>query len=90
MKFYSADIEMLMSGWNTLSFYSSDQNEPVDLGIFGLEKAEPVRTKPMLSLNPQPRQVIKALNEYQKACCRNHIMAAFRRAGIATYWRIEH
>jgi hypothetical protein len=73
-----------------LPSHSSDLTQPLDLGLFNLEKAKAARTKPMKELNPQTRQVIKALHGYQKACCPNHATSAFRRVGIITYWSVQH
>jgi hypothetical protein len=73
-----------------LPAHSSDQTQPLDLGIFGLDKSEAARTRPSPTLNPQTRQIVKALNGYQKACCPNNITSAFRRAGIVTHWSAEH
>jgi hypothetical protein len=69
---------------------SSDETQPLDLGIFALEKAEAAQTKPCPAQNPETRQIVKALNGYQKACCPDNITSAVRRAGIVTDWSSEH
>jgi hypothetical protein len=73
-----------------LPAHSSDQTQPMDLGVFANQKTEAARTRPSPELNPQTKQVVKMLNGYQKACCPNNITGAFRRAGIITYWSPLH
>jgi hypothetical protein len=70
--------------------HSSDQTQPLDLGIFGVQKSEAAKVRPSAQLNPQTRQVIKAIAGYQKACTPSNVVNAFRRAGIATGWSGEH
>jgi hypothetical protein len=70
--------------------HTSDQIQPLDLGIFAVQKIEASRTRPSPDLNPQTQQLVKILNGYTKACCPNNITSAFRRAGIVTYWSVEH
>jgi hypothetical protein len=66
--------------------HSSDQVQPLDLGIFGLQKAEASRCRPHRGLNPQSAKCMRMLDGYQKATCPDNITAAFRRAGIITEW----
>jgi hypothetical protein len=73
-----------------LPAHSSDQTQPLDLGIFNLEKAEGARTKPVKALNRETRQIVKAVNGYQKACCPNNVPSALRRPAVITYWSPHH
>jgi hypothetical protein len=65
--------------------HSSDQTQALDLGIFAIQKDEAARTRSSSRLNPQTQQLVKMLNGYHKACCRNNITSASRRACIVTY-----
>jgi hypothetical protein len=38
----------------------------------------------------QTRQIVKALNSYQKTCCPDNVTSAFRRADVVTYWDAGH
>jgi hypothetical protein len=67
--------------------HSSDQLQPLDLGIFALQKAEATRMRPGQGLNPQTVQVLKILGGYGRATCPNIVISAFQRGGIETYLR---
>lgn len=70
-----------------LPAHSSDQTQALDLGIFGLEKAEAMRTRISCDdLGPQTRQVARALVGYMKACVPINVIGAFRQAGIVSHF----
>jgi hypothetical protein len=70
--------------------HSSDQTQPMDLGIFAVQKVEAKRIRPSDKLNIQTRQVIKVVGSYMKACIPNNITSAFRRAGILAEYSPRH
>jgi hypothetical protein len=70
--------------------HSSDQTQPMDLGIFARQKAEASRIRPIQGLNPQSKQLIKMLSGYEIATLPQVIIGAFRRTGIANTWSDEH
>jgi hypothetical protein len=73
-----------------LPAHTSDQTQPLDLGVFGTQKAEASRIHPHQNLNSQSQKICKALCGYHKATTRPNIIGAFRRAGIISYWSDEH
>jgi hypothetical protein len=73
-----------------LPAYSSDQIQPLDLGIFGLQKSEAKRLRLPQSLNLQTVQVVKMLVGLQKATTRHDVVRAFRCAGICSAWSEPH
>jgi hypothetical protein len=70
--------------------HTSDQTQPMDLGIFGVQKAEASRIRPRDGLIPQTKAMIKALGGYHKATTASIITSAFRRAGIVVEWNGAH
>jgi hypothetical protein len=70
--------------------HSSDQTQPLDLGIFGLEKAEATRIRVPDDVTPQTRQIVKAIGGYLRACLPNCVVSAFRQAGIVSDWHTTH
>jgi hypothetical protein len=70
--------------------HSSDQIQPLDLGIFHIQKAEALKVPPDPGLNPQTKQIIKAVNGYHRACCRTCVIGAFRRAEIVVEYDPTH
>jgi hypothetical protein len=73
-----------------LPAHSSDQTQPLDLGIFALEKAEAMRIRVPDTVSCQTRQVVKATGGYTRACLPNNVISAFRQAGIVSQWCSEH
>jgi hypothetical protein len=70
----------------TLPPHSSDQIQPLDLGIFAIQKVESRRIHAHLDLNPQTRKLIKMLCGWHKATTPVNIIAAFRNGGIVGRW----
>jgi hypothetical protein len=70
--------------------HSSDQVQPMDLGIFASEKIEAARCRPQHGLNAQTRKMIKMIDGYGRATTPNNVISAFRRAGITSEWDAEH
>jgi hypothetical protein len=66
--------------------HSSDQTQPLDLGIFALEKAEAMRIRLPDDVTAQTRQIVKAIGGYLRACVPNCVVSAFRQAGIVSDW----
>jgi hypothetical protein len=73
-----------------LPAHTSDQTQPLDLGIFGTQKSEASRIHPHNNLNVQSQKIYKALCGYHKATTRPNIISAFRRSGIIANWSNEH
>jgi hypothetical protein len=71
-----------------LPAYSSAGLQPLDLGIFAVQKTEAKRVRPGTGLGPQTVHVLKILNEYRKtAVCTNNVTSAFVRSRIELYIR---
>lgn len=62
--------------------HSSDQTQPLDLGIFGSQKAISQRTKVQDNLQEFTKRIIKATQSLEKASNTVAIVNAFRAAGI--------
>jgi hypothetical protein len=66
--------------------HSSDQVQPMDLGIFAVQKMEAARCRPSASLNPQSKKIIRMVDGYFRATCPDNVIGALRRAGITCEW----
>jgi hypothetical protein len=64
--------------------HSSDQTQPLDLGIFHIAKTGQERIRTFPQLNEQSKQLIKLLSGWQSATTPVNITSAFRQAGILT------
>ena len=62
--------------------HTSDQVQPLDLGVFAIQKRFMSSYTPHKKYSDQTRQLIKARVSVQRACVPPVIIAAFRRAGI--------
>jgi hypothetical protein len=62
--------------------HTSDQVQPLDLGIFAAHKMESRRIHPHLTMNDQTSKLIKMLCGFQKAVTGTNIIGAFRKRGI--------
>ena len=62
--------------------HTSDQVQPLDLGVFAIQKRFMSSYAPHKKYSDQTRQLIKVLVSVQRACVPPVIIAAFRRAGI--------
>ena len=67
--------------------HSSDQLQPLDVGIFGNQKAAQARIHCHAPMSQQTQQVIRAVSAFQAVAHPYAITAAFRKAGISTCWR---
>jgi hypothetical protein len=54
--------------------------------LLAVEKTEAARFHPPAGSNPQPQRIIEMVDGYLKATCRDNVIGAFRRAGIAAEW----
>jgi hypothetical protein len=66
--------------------HTSDQLQPLDVGLFALHKLESHRVMPHLDLNAQTVKLIRMLCGFQKAATPVNVIGAFRRAGIICRW----
>jgi hypothetical protein len=73
-----------------LPAHTSDQTQPLDLGIFGILKAESSRVRVAPQVNPQTAQLAKMLSGMIKACTPYNILRAFRNAGICCRFSQRH
>jgi hypothetical protein len=69
--------------------HSSDQIQPLDLGIFARQKAEASRIRLPEGLNPQSSQLAKMLMGYLRAATWIPVVSAFGAAGIIGEWNAE-
>lgn len=66
--------------------HTSDQLQPLDLGIFANQKRWQGNITVDADLNRQTKQVIKICDSYRMATTHKNVVAAFRRAGFPTQW----
>ena len=65
--------------------HSSDQVQPLDLGIFSNQKRWQNNISVEAQLNRQTKQVIKIVDSYRMATTFKNVVSSFRRAGIVTW-----
>jgi hypothetical protein len=65
---------------------TSDQLQPLDLGLFALHKMECHRVHPHTDLSAQTVKILKILCGFQKAATPLNVIKAFRRAGVTSRW----
>ena len=65
-----------------LAAHSSDQTQPLDLGIFSVAKAAQQRCRPSMELGQQTKQILKLLYGWHAAVTPPNIIGAFREGGI--------
>ena len=68
--------------------HSSDQLQPLDVGLFGNMKAAQSRVHVPEQMSPQSRQVIRILSAFQATFHPMAVTSAFRRAGVSL--RLEY
>lgn len=66
--------------------HTSDQLQPLDLGIFANQKRWQTNITVDADLNRQTKQVIKMCDSYRMATTHKNIVSAFRKAGFVTRW----
>lgn len=66
--------------------HTSDQLQPLDLGIFANQKRWQGNITVDADLNRQTKQVIKICDSYRMATTHKNVVSAFRRAGFPTQW----
>ena len=71
-----------------IASHSSDQTQPLDLGIFAICKGAQQRIRPNKDLSEQSKQIIKLLGGWQAATTPPNIISAFRAAGIIS--KLKH
>ena len=72
-----------------LAPHSSDQCQPLDLGIFGPQKKLQPSIPVPAGVSTQTAQLVKMLESFQKVATVRNITAAFRRAGIMSSYNKE-
>lgn len=81
-----AEIEQMLDSQGIVSVFlpphSSDQLQPLDVGIFGNHKAAQSRIYVPDSLSRQTQQVVRALAAFQAIAHPYAVTSAFRKAGI--------
>jgi hypothetical protein len=70
--------------------HTSDQAQPLDLGILAVHTMESRRVHPHLTMNDQTSKLIKMLYDFQKAVTGTSIIRAFRKGGIISRWDTGH
>ena len=65
--------------------HTSDQLQPLDLGIFAIQKRWQSNVSVDDTLNRQTKQLIKILDSYRMATTPKNVIGAFRKGGIVTY-----
>ena len=65
--------------------HTSDQIQPLDLGIFSNQKRWQSNIRVDASLNKQTKQVMKIIDSYRMATTPKNIVSAFRKSGIVTF-----
>ena len=65
--------------------HTSDQLQPCDLGLFGIQKKWMSSIQIPDGLNRQTRQIVRIIDSYRMATTFKNVTSAFRRAGIVTY-----
>jgi hypothetical protein len=66
--------------------HTSNQVQPLDLGLFAVHKLECHRVHSHIDLNAQLVKILKILCGFQKASTPLNIIKAFRRAGLLSRW----
>ena len=64
--------------------HSSDQLQPLDVGLFGNMKGAQTRVHVPDEMSMQSRQVIRIMSAFHATCHPQAITSAFRRAGVST------
>jgi hypothetical protein len=70
--------------------HSSDQTQPLDLGIFGLQKMEASRIRFGVRFNPQTEQLLPTLGGFRKAATPYNVTLVFRVARICSRYSQCH
>ena len=65
--------------------HTSDQLQPCDLGLFGIQKRWMSSIQIPDGLNWQTKQIVRIIDSYRMATTFKNVTSAFRRAGIVTY-----
>ena len=65
--------------------HTSDQLQPVVLGIFGIQKRWQTNITVEASLNRQTKQIIKICDSYRMATTPKNVIGAFRKGGLVTW-----
>lgn len=73
-----------------LAPHSSDQTQPLDIGIFGVQKSKMGRMQVPSGLSEQSAQLIKILDSFHQTATISNIISAFNGAGIVSKYHPEH
>ena len=66
--------------------HTSDQLQPLDLGVFGNQKRWQGNITVEADLNRQTKQVIKIYDSYRMATTPKNVIGAFRKAGLVVWF----
>ena len=69
--------------------HSSDQCQPLDLGIFHVQKLKSSRMSVDKNLSTQTQQIIKMIDLFKQATTISNVISAFRAAGIKSTYDSE-
>jgi hypothetical protein len=78
---FDADIEL-----EILPAHTSDQFQPLDLGIFAIQKQAMGRVAPPKWCNAQTAKLLKILGSFRSVTTPPNIISAFQQAGIVSTW----
>lgn len=72
--------------YNVIPFFepagSSDQVQALDLGIFGIQKAQKCKIKTKKDIGPAAKEVLQIVNSWIKTTTPDVVVSAFNQAGI--------
>ena len=71
--------------WRFIPPHTSDQIQPLDLGVFANQKRWQSNITVDADLNRQTKQVIKICDSYRMATTHKNVVGAFRKSGIVTW-----
>ena len=72
-----------------LAPHSSDQTQPLDIGIFGVQKAKMARMSTPSGLSPQTSQLIRIIDSFAQTATISNVISAFKGAGIVSTFDAE-
>jgi hypothetical protein len=75
----------MQSDANLVRPHSSDQTQPLDLGVFGIQKAAMGRVIPPEWLSRQSRQIAKIIGSYDAVTAPPNVISAFAQMVITLY-----
>jgi hypothetical protein len=73
-----------------LPAHSSDQTQPLDLGIFGIQKAAMGRIHPPDWLGAQTKNLARILGAWRQVTIAPNVVSAFAQMGVTVHWDHGH